>query len=59
MLVEIGLFFYSGCGLWLAFQKGTYVIIPFITLYTFGMGYVAGLGLWQAFQELTSSHLGT
>ncbi len=59
VLVEIGLFFYSGYGLWLAFQKGTYAIVPFIILYTFGMGYVAVLGLWQAFQEFMSSNVRT
>jgi cellulose synthase/poly-beta-1,6-N-acetylglucosamine synthase-like glycosyltransferase len=53
VLVEVGLFCYSGYGLWLAFCKGTYLIIPFITLYTLGMGYVAVLGLWQAFQEVS------
>ncbi len=51
VLVEIGLFFYSGYGLLLAFQKGTYAIVPFIILYTFGMGYVAALGLWQHFRS--------
>ncbi len=51
VLVEIGLFFYSGYGLWLALQKGTYAIIPFMILYTFGMGYVAALGLWQHFRS--------
>ena len=53
MLIEVVLFFYSGYGLWLAFRKGTYLISPFIILYTLGMGYVAVLGLWQGFQEVT------
>ncbi len=56
VLVEIGFFLYSGFGLWLAFHRGTYLIIPFIALYTFGMGCVAVLGLWQALQEVTRSH---
>ena len=56
VLVEVGLFFYSGYGLWLALQKGTYLLVPFIVLYTLGMGYVASLGLWQAFQEGTGSY---
>ena len=51
VLVEVGLFLYSGYSLWLALQKGTYLIVPFILLYTGGMGYVATLGLWQAFQQ--------
>ncbi len=49
-LVELGLFLYSGYGLWLAIRKGTYLIAPFITLYTMGLGYVAALGLWQEIQ---------
>jgi len=56
VLVEVGLFFYSGYGLWLALQKGTYLLVPFIVLYTLGMGYVAALGLWQAFQDGTGSY---
>ncbi len=56
VIVELGFFLYSGFGLWLAFHRGTYLIIPFIALYTFGMGCVAALGLWQALQEVTRSH---
>jgi cellulose synthase/poly-beta-1,6-N-acetylglucosamine synthase-like glycosyltransferase len=54
-LAEFGLFLYSGYGLWLAIEKGTYLIAPFIALYTMGMGYVAGLGLWQECQRLGPS----
>jgi len=53
--VEVGLFLYSGYGLFLALERGTYLIVPFIVLYTMGMGYVASLGLWQAFRDMLLS----
>ncbi|MBI2902670.1 MAG: glycosyltransferase [Candidatus Methylomirabilis oxyfera] len=58
VLVEVGLFLYSGYGLFLALERGTYLIVPFIILYTMGMGYVAFLGLWQAFREAPHSYSG-
>ena len=58
VLVEVGLFLYSGYGLFLALERGTYLIVPFIILYTMGMDYVASLGLWQAFREAPHSYSG-
>jgi hypothetical protein len=55
VLVEVGLFLYSGYGLFLALERETYLIVPFIVLYTMGMGYVAALGLWHAFREVLTS----
>jgi hypothetical protein len=55
VLVEVGLFLYSGYGLFLALERGTYLIVPFIILYTMGMGYVASLALWQAFRDVPLS----
>jgi len=57
VLVEVGLLLYSGYSLWLALHTGTYLIVPFILLYTGGMGYVAALGLWQACQEAWPSFM--
>jgi hypothetical protein len=65
VIAEILLFGYSGYGLWLAVQKGTYLITPFIVLYTAGMGYVAALGLWHALRDAQAGsrakcwHVGT
>ncbi|HZY30893.1 MAG TPA: hypothetical protein VFF86_04545, partial [Candidatus Methylomirabilis sp.] len=58
VLAEVGLLLYSGYGLFLALERGTYLIVPFIVLYTMGMGYVAFLGLWQALREAPHSYSG-
>jgi cellulose synthase/poly-beta-1,6-N-acetylglucosamine synthase-like glycosyltransferase len=51
-LGELGLAVYSGYGIYLAVHQGTYLLIPFLLLYTLGFAAVAGLSLYESFQAV-------
>lgn len=49
--IELGLCVYSILASAIAFNKGLYITLPFMVLYSVSYGYVGGLTLWQSWQQ--------
>jgi hypothetical protein len=51
-LGELGLAVYSGYGMYRAVHQGSYLLLPFLLLFTLGFAAVAGLSLSEVFQAV-------